>query len=147
MIKLRFCRAIRHLLLVGSALLCAFPLLAQEIKIGLKTEPTALDPQFFLLTSNLQVAAHIFEGLTRLDEKIQVQPSLAQSWRAISQTVWEFKLRSHVTFSDGSPFTAQDVVFSINRVAKVPNSPSSLTIHTRNIDRVEIVDPLTVHVH
>lgn len=146
MISHKVRRASRHVWL-GAALLGALPLWAQEIKIGLKSEPSALDPQFFVVTSNIQVASHMFESLTHLNERLQLQPALALSWKALSDLSWEFKLRPNVLFSDGSPFTAQDVVFSMERVPKVPNSPSPMTLYTRSIDRLEVVDPLTVRIH
>ena len=71
-------------------------------------------------------------------------PALAESWRSIDDTTWEFKLRKGVKFHDGGDFTAQDVVFSLDRVPNVPNSPSSFASYTKQITEKIIVDPLTI---
>ena len=57
---------------------------AQELKIGLKTEPSSLDPQYHALTPNLQVAFYIFDTLVRQNESLKPQPGLALSWKPIS---------------------------------------------------------------
>src|SRR6185295_6401653 len=57
----------------------------------------------------------IFERLTTRDKDLSLKPSLALSWEAKSPTVWRFSLRRGVTFHDGTPMTADDVVFSIER--------------------------------
>jgi peptide/nickel transport system substrate-binding protein len=128
--------ALAGLLTAGSA--------AQELKIGLSTEPTALDPQYHNLGPNNQIAAHIFEPLVNQDGDQNQVPGLAVAWYPLNADYWEFKLRPNVSFHDGSPFTAADVVFSIERAGKVPNSPSPFTIITRQIEKVEVIDPLTV---
>lgn len=120
---------------------------AQEIKIGLRSEPTAMDPQYHVLTTNIQMSMHIFDGLTELDPQLQVKPSLAVSWEAVGEKVWEFQLRPDVKFSDGTPFTGDDVAFTVERAAKVPNSPGPFTLITRNIERVEVVGPHRVRFH
>ncbi|MBP7065454.1 ABC transporter substrate-binding protein [Ferrovibrio sp.] len=118
--------------------------LAQELKIGLSAEPSALDPHYHNLGPNHQIAAHLFDALLQQDENQKLAPGLAESWKPISETTWEFKLRKGVKFHDGSPFTAADVVFSLNRPPKVPNSPSSLSIYTRPITNIKVVDDHTV---
>jgi peptide/nickel transport system substrate-binding protein len=125
----------------------ALPVEAQELRIGLKTEPSSLDPQFHNLAPNNQIALHIFDPLVAKDDKQLPIPGLALSWKTIGDTVWEFKLRPGVKFQDGSPFTAEDVVFTFERAAKVPNSPSPFTLITRQMTQLEIVDPLTVRIH
>src|SRR3977135_1294383 len=63
----------------------------------------------------------IFERLTARDKDLKLIPSLATSWEARTPTVWPFHLRRGVAFHDGTPFTADDVVFSIER-AQLPSS-------------------------
>jgi len=120
---------------------------AQELKIGIKTEPSSLDPQFHTLNPNIQVAQHFFDALVKQDESLKPGPALALSWKTIGDTTWEFKLRPGVKFHDGSDFTAEDVVFTYERVPKVPNSPGPYTIYTRSMKSFEIVDPLTLRIH
>src|SRR5471032_3549128 len=134
------------LFLLSVMVAAALPAAAQELKIGLKTEPSSLDPQYHNLGPNNQIAAHTFDPLIAKDDKQLPIPALATSWKTIGDTVWEFKLRPNVKFQDGSPFTAEDVVFTFERAAKVPNSPSPFTLVTRQMTKLEIVDPLTLRV-
>ena len=129
---------------VLSAGLLAGPVLAQELKIGVSTEPSALDPHYHNLGPNNQMAFTIFDTLILQDETQKLTPGLAESWKAINDTTWEFKLRKNVKFHDGSPFTAADVVFSMARPAKVPNSPSPFTLFTRSFSEVKVIDDFTV---
>jgi peptide/nickel transport system substrate-binding protein len=135
--------------LAAMALMVAavLPAAAQVLKIGLKSEPSSLDPQYQNLLSNNQIALHIFDALVARDDKQRPIPGLATAWKAIGDTVWEFTLRPAVKFQDGSPFTAEDVVFTFDRAAKVPNSPSPFTWITRQMTQLEIVDPLTLRIH
>ena len=132
---------------VIAALSFAHSVQAQELKIGLKTEPSSLDPQYHALNPNLQAAFHVFDSLVMQDENLKPQPGLALSWKPVGDTVWEFKLRPGVKFHDGSDFTAQDVAFTYQRIPKVPNSPGPYTIYTRQMKSFEIVDPLTIRIH
>lgn len=124
----------------------ALPAAAQDLKIGLKTEPSSLDPQYHALTPNLQISFHIHDALTMADKDGKIQPGLATSWKPIDDTTWEFKLRPNVKFSDGSPFTAEDLVYTYQRAGKVPNSPSPYTVYLRQVAGYEIVDPLTLRI-
>ncbi|MGL4635077.1 MAG: ABC transporter substrate-binding protein [Beijerinckiaceae bacterium] len=117
-------RSFKPTLLV-AAILSASPATAQELRIGTSSEPSAMDPHFHNTTPNKGVARYIFEALVFQDEKQQLTPGLAESWRAIDDRTWEFKLRRGVTFHDGSPFTADDVVFTFERAPNGPRSPSS----------------------
>ncbi|WP_082400814.1 ABC transporter substrate-binding protein [Gemmobacter sp. LW-1] len=142
-------RLTRHRLLTATAfagLTLGGPALADDLTIGLKSEPSSLDPQFHVLSPNMQVALSIFEALTTQDSTGAVKPLLAESWALASPTEWDFKLRPGVTFSDGSPLTAADVVFTFDRVAKVPNSPTAFTLFTRKIASVTALDDATVRI-
>ena len=134
--------------LVAAATLAAsaftVPVLAADLVVGLSADVTAIDPHYHNLTPNNAVAAHLFDYLVLRSEKSQPIPGLATEWKAIEPTVWEFKLRRGVKFSDGSEFTAADVVASIDRVPKVPNSPSPFTAYTKQIAKIDVVDPYTI---
>ena len=117
---------------------------AQELRIGLAAEASALDPHYHNLTPNIQLATQVFERLTDQDKNQAPQPMLAESWKATDDKTWEFKLRKGVKFSDGTDFTAQDVIFSFCRVPKVENSPSSFVVATRPVDTMSAPDPYTI---
>jgi peptide/nickel transport system substrate-binding protein len=75
---------------------------------------------------------------------MKVIPDLAASWRTLDDTHWEFKLHPGVTFHDGSPMTADDVVFTYERARSVPNSPGSFLQYLKHVTKTIAVDPLTV---
>lgn len=125
----------------------ALPLAAQELRIGLASEPSSADPHFHNLGPNNQLRRNIFESLVGTDEAQQLTPLLAESWEPVSDTSWQFNLRQGVTFSDGSPFDAYDVVYTVCRIPGVPDSPSLFTTYTGGITGMEVVDPHTLIVH
>lgn len=129
---------------MGAAFGMALPAVAQQIRIGLAAEPSSIDPHYHVLTPNEQLRKHIFESLTRYDNERRIMPVLATSWRTVDARTWEFKLRKDVKFHDGSPFTAQDVIYSLCRVSKVANSPAPFTFATRQISRATATDPHTL---
>lgn len=118
---------------------------ARDLTVALATEPSSMDPQFHSLTPNIQLSETIFDPLVRTDANALPVPALAESW-TVDGNVWLFKLRANVKFSDGTPLTADDVLFTYARVPKVPNSPSSFTLYLKSIEKIEAVDPLTVRI-
>jgi peptide/nickel transport system substrate-binding protein len=130
--------------LVALAASLALGANAQEIRIGMGADVTSMDPHFVNLFPNNNIAEHIFEKLITLDSDSRLIPGLAESWKAVTPTTWEFKLRKGVKFHDGSDFTAEDVAFSIERVGKIPDSPGPFTTYTKAIKQIQIVDPLTI---
>ncbi len=117
---------------------------AADLKIGLSAEPSALDPHYHNLVPNNAMSKHPFNALVEQDENQRLEPGLATSWKALDDTTWEFKLREGVKFHDGTPFTAKDVVFSLCRVPKVPNSPSAFTIYMKSVESLETPDDHTI---
>ncbi len=128
--------------LVGTMM--AFPAWGQEIRIGLAAEPSSADPHYQLLTPNEQLRKHVFESMTGYDNEGRVKPVLALSWKPLTSTKWEFKLREGVRFSNGTPFTAQDVIYSLCRVSSVVNPPSPFSSYTRRIVTATATDPYTL---
>ena len=134
--------------LKGTAIAAIFsisPALAEDLTIGLASEPTSIDPHYHNLGPNLSLASHLFDSLILQDENQRLIPGLAVSWEAVDDLTWEFKLREGVTFHDGNPFTADDVVFTFERAPDVPNSPSSFGTLIKGKTAVKI-DDLTVHI-
>ena len=123
----------------------AWSVQAAELRLAIETEP-AIDPHFLFATTNTAVSRHIFDAVTNRDEELQPRPGLAESWRLVDPMTWEFKLRAGVTFHDGTPLTAEDVVFSIARIAALPNNPNPYTPLTRSIDTAEAVEPLLLRI-
>lgn len=102
------------------------------------------DPHTVTDTGAVVMTSHIYERLISYDRDYRMQPSLAVSWERVSPTAMRFKLREGVRFHDGSPFTADDVVFSHERQAR----PTSLTRSSAaGITKVEKVDDHTVIFH
>lgn len=119
---------------------------AQDLVIALRAEPSAMDPQFHSLTPNTQLSETIFDPLVRTDKSANPVAALAESWE-VDGDVWTFHLRKGVTFTDGTPFTAKDVIFTYERVPKVPNSPSSYALYLSTIDKLEAVDDHTLKIY
>ena len=137
----------RLLLGAGLAALLGGPAGAAELVMGLASEPSSIDPHYHNLGPNNEIRRHLFESLIWQDEQQQLEPLLATSWRPIGETTWEFKLRQGVKFHDGSDFTARDFIYSACRISNVPNSPSSFTIYTKAMAKIEAPDPHTLVVH
>jgi len=123
----------------------ASPAMAEEVTIGIRSEPSSMDPYFHNLGPNNAMIGHVFERLIDFDSKQQLQPGLATSWEAISDTVWELKLRPDTKFTDGSDFTADDVIYSFERADGYEGGNSSFRIYTKG-KTVKKVDDLTVHI-
>lgn len=127
-----------------AALGTTFGATAQELTIGLKAEPSAIDPHYHNLGPNNQIRHHMFESLVWQDENQRLSPMLATSWTATDETTWEFKLREGVTFHDGTPFDAQDFIYTLCRIPNVVDSPSSFTQYTAAVQAVDVPDPHTL---
>ncbi len=119
---------------------------AQSLTAALASQPSSVDPHFHNLVPNNAIASHVFDRLVHQDERQRLIPGLAESWRPLSETAWEFRLRPGVVFHDGAPLEAEDVAASLRRVPAVPNSPGPLTQFTRGIAAVEVVDARTLRI-
>ena len=125
--------------------LVSAPVSAADLRIALSSEPTSIDPHFHNLSPNNALADHLFDALINQGPNQELEPGLAVSWKPLDDTTWEFKLRQGVTFHDGSPFTADDVVFTLERAANVPDSPSGFGIYTKAVASTKVVDDYTIH--
>lgn len=119
----------------------------RTLTIGASSAPTGMDPHYHSSNMNNAQLRQVFDLLIDLDPSGRFVPRIAESWRAIDDRTWEFRLREGVRFHDGTPLTAEDVAFSYARVPTVPNSPGSFTPAVRQIVRIEVVDARTVRFH
>src|SRR6185437_1543240 len=101
--------------LVGAAALSA-PAGAKTLRFAFQGTLNALDPYSLNETFTLGMLGNVYEGLTRRDKKLNVIPGLAESWEMLDPLHWRFHLRKGVKFANGDPFTADDVIFSADRV-------------------------------
>ncbi|NDP58868.1 MAG: ABC transporter substrate-binding protein, partial [Oxalobacteraceae bacterium] len=135
--------------LLASALAALFVLaapaaFAQEFKLAMSSPPTSMDPHFYNLFPNLNVADHMFETLVTMDADSKVIPSLAESWTLINDLTWEFKLRKGVKFHDGSDLTADDVAWSMERPSLIVGSPGKMDVYTKAIINKKVIDANTI---
>jgi len=91
------------------------------------------------LTNNINQL--VYEFLVNRDKKLNLRPELAVAWEQVSPTVWRFKLRPGVKFHDGTPFTADDVVFSFQRASE---PTSQLRVYATASGTPKKIDDLTV---
>ncbi|WP_245480583.1 ABC transporter substrate-binding protein [Neorhizobium sp. NCHU2750] len=118
---------------------------AEELRIGTQLKLMTLDPHYADLNENTSLLSHIYERLVNQDENLNPQPGLAVTWKRLSPKVWEFKLRHGVKFHDGSAFTAQDVIYSVERVRDFLKPPSGgFQSYTKAITSITAPDPMTV---
>lgn len=128
---------------VSAAML--FPALgvAKTFKWASQGDILTLDPHSQNEGLNIAANLWVYDPLVRYNEKFEVTPGLATSWEQINPSLWRFKLREGVKFHDGTPFTADDVVFSIQR-AMAPSS--QFKSYTAGIKEARAIDPLTVEI-
>lgn len=116
----------------------------RTLRISQGSEARSMDPYFALESATFSVLSNVFESLSDISPEMEIVPQLATSWENIDDHTWEFKLREGVTFHEGQPFDAEDVRYSVRRA--IDWAPSRLRSEIPTVDRVEIVDPHTVHI-
>lgn len=135
-------RAARAMLLTIACIVGAATAWASELRIGFKAEVTSADPHV-LNGQNRNLWMQVYEGLVGQDDKLRPIPQLATAWRAVDDTTWEFKLRPGVTFHNGTPLTAEDVKFSIER-AMEKTGPRTFRSYLKTVDSVRAADASTL---
>jgi peptide/nickel transport system substrate-binding protein len=144
----------RLTLALGAAVLAAGSLIgpatawaAQDrLVLGMVLEPPSLDPTSASAAAIGEVVHYnILEGLTKINVDGKVTPLLAESWTETPDgTSYTFVLRKDVTFSDGTPFDAEAVKFSFERI-KAPDSKNKAKKAVfDNVHRITVVNPYTV---
>ncbi|MCU0839702.1 MAG: ABC transporter substrate-binding protein [Rhodospirillales bacterium] len=129
--------------IVAAVALLATPAAAQTFKWAAKSDALTLDPHGANEAVTLGLLANVYDGLTRYDERLDLQPALATSWQRTAATVWTFHLRRGVHFHDGSPFTADDVIFSWRRAS---GDASEVRTYARKVQAIRRLDDHTIEI-
>ncbi|MFN7724210.1 MAG: ABC transporter substrate-binding protein [Rubrivivax sp.] len=111
------------------------------LRVATAFDPQTLDPHALALLYHTRVTHQIYESLVGRDEKFNLEPALAVSWQAAGPLAWRFKLRQGVRFHDGSLFTADDAVFSLERALA---APSQRAFQLKGVVGVKKLDEQTI---
>jgi len=126
-------------LTLAAALLCgtAFSASAQTLRWANDGDVNSMDPYTRNETLLLAFNSHIYEPLVRRDRNMEPEPALAERWEQPSPTLWRFHLRRGVKFTDGTPFNADDVLFSAQRVRAQGSNLNSVMATVKEVRKVD----------
>jgi peptide/nickel transport system substrate-binding protein len=127
--------------LLSATVLCAvaatsFVASAQTLRVANQGDSLSMDPHSLNESLQLSVTGNAYEGLVIRNKDLSLAPGLATSWKQTSPTVWRFELRKGVQFHDGTPFTADDVVFSFNRTQADGSDMKSYTNDFKEVRKI-----------
>ena len=124
-----------------AALAVAPQAFAQTLRWASQGDPQTMDPHSQNESMTNMMNGQVYEKLVNRDKQLGIVPALATEWQQVSPTLWRFKLRPNVKFHDGTPFTADDVVFSMERGAA---PTSTINQYATAVGKPRKVDDLTV---
>jgi peptide/nickel transport system substrate-binding protein len=119
-------------LLIGLA-----PAHAKTLRMANQGDPLSLDPHSLNETLQLTFLSNVYEGLVGYGKDLKIVPLLATDWKQTSPTVWRFNLRKNVKFHDGTPFTADDVIFSYERAKADGSDMKSYVGSVKEVRKVD----------
>ncbi len=135
---------------LGLSLTAIRPARAQDsraaLTIGFGDPVSSLDPQLNNHAGDRSSDLHFFDLLIENRTEGGLRPGLATSWKPVGDKEWEVTLREGVRWADGSPFTAEDVVFSYTRAPEVPGSSASFAGYLRSIASTEATGPHSLRI-
>ena len=129
--------------LATSALAVSVPATAATLRWAAQNDILTLDPHSQNHATTNAILMHAYEGLTRYGVNREIEPALATKWTVISPTQVRFELRKGVKFHDGSPFTADDVLFSFDRIRQ---PQGTMQIYVTGISEIKKIDSHTIDV-
>ena len=132
----------KTLLTAALVLACGFTH-AATLRVANQGDVQSMDPQSLNESLQLSFMGSVYESLVGRGKDMSVIPLLATKWTQTSPTIWRFDLRKGVKFHDGTPFTADDVVFSFKRAT---DAGSDMRGYTAPIKEVRKVNDLTVEI-
>ena len=116
---------------------------AKTFRIADQGDALSMDPHSLNESLQLSFTGNIYEPLVARDKQLKLVPGLATKWQQLNPTTWRFDLRKGVQFHDGTPFTADDVVFTFGRAA---GDGSDMKSYTNTISAVKKIDSHTIEI-
>ena len=116
------------------------------LKVALGSDPTGLDPSTSRGGGDHHYLYSIFDNLVNNGPDFSVKPGLATEWEVVDDLTIRFKIQDGRTFHDGSPVTAEDVKYTIDR-HKDPETQSYSAGQVESVESVEVVDDTTAIFH
>jgi peptide/nickel transport system substrate-binding protein len=127
----------------GALALCAGGVPAQTFKYANQGDALSMDPHSLNESFQLTFTGNVYEPLVARGKKLELVPGLATDWKQTSPTTWRFNLRKNVKFHDGTPFTADDVIFSLQRSRA---DGSDVKTYVQEIAEIRKIDPYTIDI-
>jgi peptide/nickel transport system substrate-binding protein len=115
----------------------------QPLRIASAFDPQSMDPHGVALLYHARVVFQIYDALVSRDERFALEPALATSWQNTAPLQWRLQLREGVKFHDGSAFTADDAVFSLQR-AMAPTSQRAFQL--KGVTAIRKAGPMAVEI-
>src|SRR5215813_14158671 len=123
--------------LLCATLLGATSTLAQTFRYASSGDILTLDPHSGDEALTNSFKQNLYEGLIRYDAKVQPEAGLAVRWTNIDPVTWRLELRRGVTFHDGTPFTADDVVFSLARQKSKTSGRAAYVASIKSVRKID----------
>ena len=136
-------RAQTAIILIAGTMLAMGAANAKTIRIGNQGDALSLDPHSLNESLQLSVTGNVYEPLVGRNKDLSLAPALATKWSQPTPSVWRFELRKGVKFHDGTPFTADDVLFSF---ARASGDGSDMKSYTNDIKEVRKVNDHVVEI-
>jgi peptide/nickel transport system substrate-binding protein len=124
----------------------ACPARGGQFKFAIHRDPIGLDPHVNYGATSSSLQGNVYDSLVQYDTQGRIGPALAESWTQPQPNVYVFKLRRNVKFHDGAPFTADDVVYSFQRMLDPQTKATRQRILETTLQSIRAVDPYTVEV-
>ncbi|MEO7852713.1 MAG: ABC transporter substrate-binding protein [Rubrivivax sp.] len=115
----------------------------RNLRIASAFDPQTMDPHALALLYHSRVAFQVYDSLIGRDADFKLEPALALEWKSVDANTWRFKLRPNVVFHDGSAFSADDAVFSIERALA---APSQRAFQLKGVTGAKKIDALTIDI-
>ena len=138
----------RKLLLTSLFIgLISTPALSQEnnLKIAFADNLSSLDPQLNNFAGDRSASLFFFDTLVA-NYNNQLLPALSTKWQNVDPLTWEFTIQPDIKWGDNQILTAEDIVYSLERIRNVPGSVAPFTSYVRTIESIKIKDPLTLEI-